>query len=72
VDSGKVFTREDDSTITLTLDTCTSVYSEVGAEAAEAAAALIPRAGTPAHTPHTHPEPEPREDQGNGVCPELR
>jgi site-specific recombinase XerD len=31
------------STITLTLDTYTSVYSEVAAEAAEAAAALVPR-----------------------------
>ena len=41
------------STITLTLDTYTSVYSEVAAEAAEAAAALVPRAGTSAHTPHT-------------------
>jgi hypothetical protein len=43
------------SSITLTLDTYTSVYDEVAAEAAEAAAALVPRAGTSAHTPHTHP-----------------
>ena len=41
------------STVTLTLDTCTSVYSEVAAEAAEAAAALVPRAGAPAHTAYT-------------------
>ena len=41
------------STITLTLDTYTSVYSEVAAEAAEAAAALVPRAGSTAHTAHT-------------------
>ncbi len=42
------------STIGLTLDTYTSVYSEVAAEAAEAAAALVPRAvGTGAHTPPT-------------------
>ena len=51
------------STITLTLDTYTSVYPEVAAEAAEAAAALVPRAGTPAHTPHTHPTPGASEDQ---------
>jgi hypothetical protein len=38
------------STITLTLDTHTSVYSEVAVEAAEAAAALVPRAGTSAYT----------------------
>ena len=61
------------STITLTLDTYTSVYSEVAVEAAEAAAALVPRAGTSAHTPHTHPVlgttrgPEnPRSDSGAG------
>ena len=35
--------------------TYTSVFPEVATEAAEAAAALIPRAGTSAHTPHTHP-----------------
>jgi len=34
------------STITLTLDTYTSIYSEVAAEAAEAAVALVPRADT--------------------------
>ena len=53
------------STITLTLDTYTSVYSEVAAEAAEAAAALVPRAGTSAHTPHTHPASGTSQGPGN-------
>jgi Phage integrase family len=53
------------STITLTLDTYTSVYSEVAAEAAEAAAALVPRARTSAHTPHTHPTPGTSRGPGN-------
>ncbi|MCA1604091.1 MAG: tyrosine-type recombinase/integrase, partial [Acidobacteria bacterium] len=45
------------STVGLTLDTYTSVYTEVAAEAAEAAAALVPRAActgvstVPTHTP---------------------
>jgi hypothetical protein len=52
------------STISLTLDTYTSVYTEVAAEAAEAAAALVPRAvGTRAHTPLSHtPQTEPGDD----------
>jgi hypothetical protein len=49
------------STITLTLDTYTSVYTEV----AEAAAALVPRGGTSAHTPHTHPTSDTSQDPGN-------
>jgi Phage integrase family len=53
------------STITLTLDTYTSVYSEVAAEAAEAAAALVPRASTSAHTPHTHPASGASREPGN-------
>jgi len=53
------------SSITLTLDTYTSVYDEVAAEAAEAAAALVPRAGTSAHTSHTHPEPGTSRGPGN-------
>jgi hypothetical protein len=51
-------------TVTLTLDTYTSVYSEVAAEAAEAAAALVPRVGTPAHNPHTHPVPGTSRGEG--------
>ena len=43
------------STLGITADTYTSVFPEVATEAAEAAAAPIPRAGTSAHTPHTHP-----------------
>jgi integrase len=44
------------STSALTLDTYTGVYTEVAAEAAEAAAALVPRAaaGTGVVTPSTH------------------
>ena len=43
------------STIGLTLDTYTSVYAEVAAEAAEATAALVPRAvGTPVNTRLAH------------------
>jgi integrase len=53
------------SSITLTLDTYTSVYDEVAAEAAEAAAALVPRAGTSAHTSHTQPEPGTTQGPGN-------
>ena len=45
------------STTALTADTYTSVYAEVATEAAERAAALVPRgrAGTSAHTSHAHP-----------------
>jgi integrase len=43
------------STVGPTLDTYNSVYTEVATEAAEAAAALVPRGtGPAAHTPHTH------------------
>jgi integrase len=44
------------SSIALTLDTYTSVFTEVAAEAAEAAAAMVPRtvAGTGSHTSSTH------------------
>jgi len=44
------------STLGLTADTYTSVYTEVAAEAAERAAALVPRAagGTGVVTPHAH------------------
>jgi integrase len=55
------------STITLTLDTYTSVYSEVAVEAAEAAAALVPRAGTSAHTPHTHSPSSSSRGPGNST-----
>ena len=53
------------ASITLTLDTYTSVYSEVAAAAAVAAAALVPRAGAPAHTPHTHSTPGIDGQPGN-------
>ena len=44
------------SSSTLTADTYTSVFSKVAVEAAEAAAAIVPRAaaGTAVHTPRTH------------------
>ena len=52
------------SSITLTLDTYTSVYDEVAAEAAEAAAALVPRAAL-LHTHRIHTRNRaPPEDQG--------
>ena len=46
------------SSSTLTADTYTSVYPTVAAEAAEAAAAMVPRTGTGTgvHTISTHPE----------------
>ncbi len=51
------------STTALTADTYTSVYSEVAAEAAERAAALVPRkhTGTDTRTSHTH---SPRTESG--------
>jgi hypothetical protein len=46
-------------------DTYTSVYTKVAAEAAEAAVALVPRAGTSAHTHRTHPSPGTSARPGN-------
>jgi hypothetical protein len=57
------------SSVTLTADTYTSVFHDVSASAAEAVAALIPRAraGSATHRPRTHsPEgdhPEVRSPQ---------
>ena len=51
------------STITLTLDTYTSIYREVAAEAAEAAVGLVPRADTSLQSDRpswSRSQPQPR------------
>ena len=59
------------STLGLTADTYTSVYTEVAAEAAERTAALVPRAhtGTAARTLHAHPADEGLTDLSAGPLP---